>query len=50
MTRSSAVEWAIYNIKFNAIASGPYPTKGARDRLLPKDLKDKYLAKKVPLK
>ena len=51
MTRSLAVEWAKYGMRFNAIAPGPFPTKGAWDRLLPGDLKEQFdLAKKVPLK
>lgn len=51
MTRSLAVEWAKYGMRFNAIAPGPFPTKGAWDRLLPGNLKDKFdMAKKVPLK
>lgn len=38
MTRSLAVEWARYNIRFNAIAPGPFPTKGAWTRLFPEGL------------
>lgn len=51
MTRSLAVEWAKYGMRFNAIAPGPFPTKGAWDRLMPGGLQEKFnMAKKVPLK
>ena len=50
MTRSLAVEWAKYGMRFNAIAPGPFPTEGAWDRLMPGNLKDKFdMSKKVPL-
>lgn len=50
MTRSLAVEWAKYGMRFNAIAPGPFPTKGAWDRLVPGDLAKKLdFAKRVPL-
>lgn len=51
LTRSLAVEWGKYGIRNNAIAPGPFPTKGAWDRLLPGDLAEKFdFKKRVPLK
>ena len=41
LTRSLAVEWAKYKIRSNAIAPGPFPTKGAWSRLLPGKLAKK---------
>ena len=51
MTRSLAVEWAKYGMRFNAVAPGPFPTKGAWERLLPGDLARKFdPAARVPLR
>lgn len=37
MTQSLAVEWGPKNVRFNAIAPGPFPTEGAWARLNPGD-------------
>jgi NAD(P)-dependent dehydrogenase (short-subunit alcohol dehydrogenase family) len=51
MTRSLAVEWGRHGIRTNAIAPGPFPTKGAWERLLPGDMAQKFDPKnRVPLK
>ncbi|MFY0643552.1 MAG: SDR family oxidoreductase [Bacteroidia bacterium] len=51
MTRSLAVEWAKYNIRHNAIAPGPFPTKGAWARLFPEQMAHKVnLEDEIPLK
>ena len=50
MTRSLAVEWAKYNIRSNAIAPGPFPTKGAWSRLIPPGLNvEKKMKERVPM-
>ena len=49
MTQSLAAEWGKYGIKVNGIAPGPFPTKGAWDRLNPGDSKDGMSTSSVPL-
>ena len=50
LTRSLAAEWGKYNIRLNAIAPGPFPTKGAWDRLFPDKKFEQKLINKIPLK
>lgn len=51
MTRSLAAEWGRHQIRTNAIAPGPFPTKGAWERLLPGEMAAKFDFKnRVPLK
>jgi NAD(P)-dependent dehydrogenase (short-subunit alcohol dehydrogenase family) len=50
MTRSLAVEWGNRGIRLNAIAPGPFPTKGAWERLLPGNMADNFdMSKRVPM-
>ena len=48
MTQSLAAEWGKYGIKINGIAPGPFPTKGAWERLNP-DNNDDGMMDTVPL-
>ena len=51
LTRSLAAEWGRHQIRTNAIAPGPFPTKGAWERLLPGEMAEKFDFKnRVPLK
>jgi len=49
MMRSLAVEWAIYGIRLNAIAPGPFPTEGAFSRLMPGSDLERQALKRVPM-
>ena len=50
LTRSLAAEWGKYQIRLNAIAPGPFPTKGAWERLFPDPSMGEALLKRIPLK
>ncbi len=51
LTRSLASEWVKYGIRSNAIAPGPFPTKGAWDRLFPKPISTFFnFEKTLPMK
>ena len=51
MTRSLGSEWGKYGIRTNAIAPGPFPTKGAWKRLVPPGIGiEKRMINRIPLK
>ncbi len=50
LTRSLAAEWGKYQIRLNAIAPGPFPTKGAWERLFPDPSMGEALLNRIPLK
>lgn len=50
MMRSLAVEWAVYGIRCNAIAPGPFPTEGAFSRLMPGSDMERKALNRVPLR
>jgi NAD(P)-dependent dehydrogenase (short-subunit alcohol dehydrogenase family) len=47
MTRSLAVEWALYGIRLNAVAPGPFPTEGAFSRLMTGEMEEQAL-RRIP--
>jgi NAD(P)-dependent dehydrogenase (short-subunit alcohol dehydrogenase family) len=50
LTKSLAAEWGKYKIRINAIAPGPFPTKGAWERLFPDPKMAEKLINRIPLK
>jgi len=49
MTRSLAAEWGTEGIRLVAIAPGPFPTKGAWDRLVPDEDVEEAMRERIPL-
>jgi NAD(P)-dependent dehydrogenase (short-subunit alcohol dehydrogenase family) len=50
MMRSLAVEWAVYGIRLNAVAPGPFPTEGAFSRLMPGSELERQARRRIPSK
>ncbi|GAB4184431.1 MAG: SDR family oxidoreductase [Calditrichia bacterium] len=50
MTKSLAYEWGELGIRVNSIAPGPFPTKGAWDRLMPDPGFEEKYKNSLPLK
>ena len=46
--KSLAVEWAVYGIRLNAIAPGPFPTEGAFSRLMASPEYEKQAKARIP--
>jgi len=50
MMRALAVEWAVYGIRVNAVAPGPFPTEGAFSRLMPGSEMERQALRRIPLR
>ena len=49
LTNTLAYEWATYGIRLNAVAPGPFPTKGAWTRLMPDEKSQERYLSRIPL-